>query len=217
MSEKDARILLERLGKYRIPICLALGGAALAYAFLFFRPGMAELSAKAAEIDKLRMETLVGSREAEGLLRLENEISIAQTFLGQCEARAAGERRRGELLAGLSQAAEASGLVLLSMQPEAGTSYETFQTDVVRLQASGHYGGFAAFLAEVQELPFAIQVQECRLSAATPEGEGQSSLEGADSTADAESDRGDLVGSFVFAVFAGSADYSVHAGRPFAR
>lgn len=217
MTEKEARILLERLGKYRIPVCIALGAAALAYAFFVLRPGMAALSAKAAEIETLRQRTLEGSREAEGLLRLENEISIAQTFLSQCEARAAGERRRGELLAGLSQAAEASGLVLLSMQPEQGTSYETFGTDVVRLQATGSYGGFAAFLAEVQELPFAIQIQECRLSASTPEGEGQNSLEGADSAAGAESDRRGLAGSFAFAVFAGSADHSVHAGPPFAR
>lgn len=211
MSSMDVQLLFERLGKHRLPICIALGAVAVAYAFFIFRPGQIELGRQMAEVERLRLETLQGSREADGLLRLEDEIAVAQTFLTKCEEGASTERRRGELLSGLSRAAEESGLALRSMQPEEGTRYETFRTDSVRLEATGRYGSFVSFLAKVQKLPFAIQVQECRLTAAE-----QVSLGGTASREAAAADRSDLAGSFVFAVFAGSSEYSVSAGQALA-
>lgn len=216
MSAMEAQLLLERLGKHRVPVCIALGCVALAYAFFVFRPAQIELGLQMAEVERVRLEALEGSREAEGLVRLEDEIAVAQAFLAKCEERAATERRRGELLSGLSRAAEESGLVLQSMQPDEGTRYETFNTDAVRLEATGRYGSFVSFLAKVQRLPFATQIQECRLTSSEPQTGASAPLGDAGSLGAVAVDRGDLAGSFVFVVFAGSADYSVSAGESLA-
>lgn len=213
MNAMEAQLLLERLGKHRVPVCIALGAVALAYAFFVFRPAQMELGLQAAEVERVRLEALEGSREAEGLVRLEDDIAVAQAFLAKCEERAATDRRRGELLAGLSRAAEESGLVLQSMQPEQGVRYETFDTDAVRLEATGGYGSFVTFLSKVQRLPFATQIQDCRLTAAETNDAGQGGLGDMGASGVGGADRGDLAGSFVFVVFAGSADYSVSAGQ----
>jgi Tfp pilus assembly protein PilO len=201
----ETQMILERVGKHRLPVCIALGAVAVAYAFFAFRPAQIALGERRAEVERVRLETLQGATEAAGLLRLEDEIAVAQAFLAKCEERASTERRRGELLSGLSRAAEESGLSLRSMQPEQGTTYETFDTLLVRLEATGRYGSFAAFLAKVQRLPFATQIQECRLSAATPDGEGQNAPGNAAAPNGALAGKGDLAGSLVFVVFAGSA------------
>ena len=213
MSGMETQLLLERLGKHRIPVCIALGAAAVAYAFFVFRPAQLALGEEMEKVEQVRLETLEGSREAEGLARLEDEIAVAQAFLAKCEERASTERRRGELLSGLSRAAEESGLTLAAMQPDQGTQYETFATVVVRLEATGRYESFVAFLSKVQRLPFATQIQECRISTAASEGEGQVALGELGASQAAPTSQGDLAGSFVFVVFAGSADYSVNADR----
>ncbi|HEV7281845.1 MAG TPA: type 4a pilus biogenesis protein PilO [Pirellulaceae bacterium] len=216
MSGTESQLLLERLGKRRVPVCVLLGAAAVAYAFFVFRPAQLALGQEMAKVEQVRLEALGGSREAEGLARLEDEIAVAQAFFARCEERASSERRRGALLSGLSRAAEESGLSLQAMQPDQGTRYETFDTLVVRLEATGRYESFVAFLSKVQRLPFATQIQECRLSAATPEGEGQTAPGNVAGPDGAVISKGDLAGSFVFVVFAGSAVYSVNPGQPLA-
>lgn len=216
MSGMETQLLLERLGKHRVPVCVLLGAAAVAYAFFVFRPAQLALGQEMMKVEQVRLEALQGSREAEGLARLEDEIAVAQAFLAKCEERASTERRRGELLSGLSRAAEESGLALQAMQPDEGTKYETFDTVIVRLEATGRYESFVSFLAKVQRLPFATQIQECRLSAAAPEGEGQTAPGDVAAPEGAGISKGDLAGSFVFVVFAGSASYSVNAGLPLA-
>lgn len=216
MSGMEAQLLFERLGKHRVPVFVVLGVAAAAYAFFVFRPAQLALGQEMSKIEQIRLETLTGSREAEGLARLEDDIAVATAFLTKCEVRASTERRRGELLSSLSRAAEESGLVLEAMQPDQGSQYETFETVVVRLEAAGRYESFVAFLAKVQRLPFATQIQECRLAAAAPEGEGQIAPGSVTAPESAAIGERTLSGTLVFVVFAGSAGYSVNAGRPLA-
>ncbi len=210
MSEKDARIFAERLGKYRVPICIRLGARRVGVRLL----RVASWDGGAVDEgggDPDASDGVAGGGSRRRTDCCARERNLDRAGLSRSVRSEAAGGADGANFWRASQAAEASGLVLLNA---ARTGNLVRNVSDRRHSPSGDRR-----LQRIRGVPDpgpgtavrADQIQECRLSAETPEGEGPNSLDGTDPAIGEESDRGDLAGSFVFSVFAGSADYSVQA------